>query len=311
MKISKRFSDFFDRCFRPFPSHLRKKALVLEGGGMRGVFLTGVLQAFTDKHYFPWEIIIGSSAGALNGALYASDQIHLARDAFFTYIPSADFINFSNVIHPDKHILDIDWIIETIINGDDPMDIKMLKKCCPVLITATDCTPYTKPKTVYLNSREDDIVTALKATAAVPYLYRGFVKYRNHQFLDGALLDPIPFKKALDLGYKEEDILVVMSHYKGYRKSQESFWVKTLYENYYKDEKYRYLVEALDQRFIGYNAIIDDLYLNHPGISILYPPEQFKLNRISHGRVKLAEGFEFGVSAAKKWLGLKAPHPPL
>jgi predicted patatin/cPLA2 family phospholipase len=192
MKIRKTVSTLLDRCFRVFPQKLKKKALVLEGGGMRGVFLTGVLQAFTDRHYFPWEIIIGSSAGALNGALYASDQIHLARDAFFTYLPTADFISFSNVIHPDKHILDIDWIIETIIHGDDPMDISKLGKCCPVLITATDCSPYTQPKTIYLNSKQDDIVTALKATAAVPYLYRGFVKYKNHQFLDGALLDPIP-----------------------------------------------------------------------------------------------------------------------
>jgi predicted patatin/cPLA2 family phospholipase len=311
MKISKTVSDLFNRCFRPFPQHLRKKALVLEGGGMRGVFLTGVLQAFTDKHYFPWEVIIGSSAGALNGALYASDQIHLARDAFLTYLPTANFISFSNVIRPDKHILDIDWIIETIINGDDPMDKTKLKKCCPVIITATDCSPYTRPKTVYLHSQEDDIALSLKATAAVPYLYRGFVRYKDHQFLDGALLDPIPFQKALDLGYREEDILVVMSRHKGYRKKQESFWVKTLYENYYKDEKYRFLVEALDQRYIRYNTTLDDLYLNHPRISILYPPEEFTLNRISRDKLKIVEGFEYGVTAARKWLDLKGSHPSL
>jgi predicted patatin/cPLA2 family phospholipase len=60
----------------------RKKVLVLEGGGMRGVFLTGVLQAFADRNYFPFELIIGSSAGALTGCAYAARQIHISRDAF-------------------------------------------------------------------------------------------------------------------------------------------------------------------------------------------------------------------------------------
>ena len=45
-----------------------KKVLVLEGGGMRGIFLTGVLQAFTDRGYFPWKLLVGSSAGSLTGA---------------------------------------------------------------------------------------------------------------------------------------------------------------------------------------------------------------------------------------------------
>ena len=53
------------RTGQTFPA---KKALVIEGGGMRGIFLTGVLQAFTDRGYFPWKLIIGSSAGALTGA---------------------------------------------------------------------------------------------------------------------------------------------------------------------------------------------------------------------------------------------------
>ena len=272
---------------------------------MRGVFLTGVLQAFADRNYFPWEVIIGSSAGALNGTVYASDQIYLARDAFFTNLPTAEFISFANVMNREKHILNIDWIIDTIIHGQDPLDIKKLKRSCPVLITATDCSENQRPKTVYLNSKTDDIYAALKATSAVPYLYRGFVEYKNHMFLDGALLDPIPFHKALKLGYKEDEILVVLSRHKGYRKKKESFWVKNLYENYYKQEKYQYLVEALDHRYMHYNALLDDLCSNYPAISVIYPPEDFKLNRITRDKEKLIQGFELGVIAGKAWLGIK------
>ena len=272
---------------------------------MRGVFLTGVLQAFTDRKFFPWELIIGSSAGALNGTVYAADQIYLARDAFFTNLPSAEFISFSNVMNREKHILNVDWVIDTILNGNDPLDIKALQYTCPVLITATDCTENKPLKTVFFTSKKDDIYTALKATSAVPFLYRGFVPYKNRLFLDGALIDPIPFYKALEMGYAEEDILVILSRHKGYRKKQESFWVKNLYEHYYKDEKYEHLVEALDQRYINYNAVLDDLDTNHPGISVIYPPETFKLSRITRDKHKIIEGFELGIAAGKDYLGIR------
>ena len=288
----------------PFP---KKKVLILEGGGMRGVFLTGVLQAFADRKYFPWKLIIGSSAGALTGAAYAAGQIHIARDAFFTLLTTKDFISYFNVLNREKHILDLDWMVETIISGDDPLDIKALRSSCPMIITATHISETGPPKKVYLHSRNDDVLTALKASAAVPFLYRGFVKYRHYNLLDGALLDPIPFHKALDMGYREKDILVVVSRNRKYRKKQESFWVKTLYESYYKDEKYKFLVDALEHRYERYNAVLDDLYDNHPKISVIDTPEEFKLNRLTRDRDKLIVGFELGVNAAKAWFTKSSP----
>lgn len=45
---------------------LQKTGLVLEGGGMRGVFTCGVLDFMMDHHMqFPY--VIGVSAGACNG----------------------------------------------------------------------------------------------------------------------------------------------------------------------------------------------------------------------------------------------------
>ncbi len=294
----KRIAEFFQKK-RPFPP---KKVMVLEGGGMRGVFLTGVLQGFTDRAYFPWKLIIGSSAGALAGAAYAAGQIHLARDAFFTLLTTKDFIRYFNVLNPEKHILDLDWLVNTIIGGDDPLDVEKVKASCPLIITATHIPENRPLESVYLNSKTDDLKIALKATAAVPFLYRGFVKYNNFNLLDGALLDPLPFHKALDMGFGEEEILVVTSRNREYRKRQESFWVKTLYEKYYKDPKYHFLIEALDNRYLKYNKVLDDLYLNHPGISVIDPPLDYKIGRLTQDRDQLLEGFELGTLTAREWL---------
>jgi predicted patatin/cPLA2 family phospholipase len=282
----------------PFP---QKKVLVIEGGGMRGIFLTGVLQAFTDRAYFPWELIIGSSAGALTGTAYAAGQIHLALDAFFTELLTGNFINISNIVRTEKHILNLDWMIDTIIKGDEPLNIRRLKKSCPVLITATHCRQTQPPETVYLNTKKDNVPTALKATAAIPFLYRNFVKYKHYKFLDGALLDPIPYKKALEMGYNEEDILVITTHKKGYRKKRESFWIKKLYESYYKNPRHKFLLKALD-RFQEYNKIRDDLERKNNKIDVIYPPDDFRVNRLSQDGERILEGFEQGIKVAKEWL---------
>lgn len=280
----------------------KKKVLVLEGGGMRGIFLTGVLQSFTDRGYFPWRLIIGSSAGALTGTAYAARQIHLARDAFFTELLAGQFIKLTNILRPDKHILNLDWMVDTIIQGAEPLDVRALSRSCPVLITATDCRPDNQPRTLYLSSRKDPVATALKATAAIPVLYRGFVEYGPHHFLDGGLLDPIPYGRALEMGYDEDEITVVVTRHRGYRKREESFWVKSLYESYYRDHRYRFLVEAIGSRFHLYNRALDDLEQRHRGIDVIYPPEDFRVDRLTRDGKRIMEGFAQGVIAGREYL---------
>lgn len=288
--------------FKGYPS---KKVLVLEGGGMRGIFLTGLLQAFKDREYFPFELIIGSSAGALTGTAFAADQICLARDAFFKELLTGQFIRMRNILRPEKHILNLDWMLNHIVMGEDPLNMKRLRlTACPVLITATSFSEHEVPETVFLSTKKDDIPKILKATAAIPFFYRGFVHYKNYMLLDGGLLDPVPYQKALNLGYREEEILVILTRPKGYRKKRESFWVSTLYENYYKDVKYRSLLLSMHERYQMYNRLIDDLETCYPGIDIIYPPEDFAVNRLTRSEEKILTGFEQGADAAKKYLGI-------
>lgn len=280
-----------------------KKVLVLEGGGMRGVFLTGVLQGFTDRGYSPFELIIGSSAGALTGTAYAAGQIWLARDAFFTELLSSQFICMRNILRPEKHILNLDWMINNIVMGEDPLNLRRLRLTgCPVLMTATSFSEDAAPETLYLSSRADSIPEALKATAAIPFFYRGFVRYKGYMLLDGALLDPLPYHKALSMGYREEDILVILTRPRGYRKKQESFWITALYENFYKDPKYRFLVYCLNERYRMYNRVLDELENRYPGIDAIYPPDGFSVNRLTRNEEKIVRGFEDGVSAARDYL---------
>jgi predicted patatin/cPLA2 family phospholipase len=142
----------------------------------------------------------------------------------------------------------------------------------------------------------------LKASAALPFLYKGFVHYKNHSLLDGGLIAPVPYQKALSLGFKEEDILVVLTRPKGYRKKEESFWIRQLFERYYKDPKYTPLVETLLNRHERYNQILDELENKYRGIEIIYPPEDFEVKRLTKDEKKILAGFEQGIFAAVSYL---------
>lgn len=297
----KRIAKMFG-LFKKKPAFPGKKVLVLEGGGMRGIFLVGVLQAFTERDYFPWKLVTGSSAGALTGAAYIAGQIHLARDAYFTKLLSNKFIHYSNIFRQDKNILDLDWMIDTIINGGEKLNIKKLKQSCPLVITATAVREELPPETIFLDSKTDDLFTALKATAALPYLYKGFVRYKEHMLMDGGLLEPIPFEKALSLGFKEKDILVVLTRPEGYRKKEESFWIRSILEHHFKDPKYIPLVKSLLTRHKKYNRVLDDLENKYRGIDVIYPPEDFEVQRLTRDAKKILEGFEQGIFAAVSYL---------
>jgi predicted patatin/cPLA2 family phospholipase len=279
---------------------------------MRGIFPTGVLQAFTDRKYFPFELIIGSSAGALTGTAYAAEQIWLARDAFFTELLAGQFIRMRNLLRPEKHILNLDWMIKHIVMGEDPLRLRKLRHIAPpVLMTATRFREDEVPDTIYLSTRTDHIPTALTATAAIPFFYRGFVRYKNYMLLDGALLDPVPYEKALSLGYREEEIMAVLTRPKGYRKEQESFWISALFQSYYKDDKYRYLLYAMNKRFHMYNRVLHDLEHRYQGIDVIYPPEDFAVNRLTRNEEKILAGFEAGIAAGRAYLkgsGGKSSH---
>ena len=285
-----------------FKKRRERKVLVIEGGAMSGVFLTGVLQAFTDQKYFPFKLIVGSSAGALAGCAYTAGQIHIARDAFFSEQLSENLIQLKNIFNTEKHMLNLDWMIDFFLNSPEYLDIKLVRKGCPVIITAVNCKDDHPLETIYFNSKKDDLSVVLKATAAIPFMYRGFVEYKGYKLLDGGTLDPIPFYWPLKMGYRDEDILVLATRPKGYRKKQESLIIRMLIEKYYNDQRYQHLVRELDDFHNKYNFILDDMEYNHPNIEVIYPPEGFDVQRLTTDPRKIIEGFEQGVRAGNMYL---------
>ena len=82
--------------------------LVLEGGGMRGVFTCGVLDYFMD-HDIRFPYAIGVSAGACNGLSYASRQRGRAKYSNIDLLEKYDYIGLKHLLKK-RNILDFDLL---------------------------------------------------------------------------------------------------------------------------------------------------------------------------------------------------------
>jgi predicted patatin/cPLA2 family phospholipase len=101
-----------------------RSALVVEGGGMRGIFAAGVLFAFGCEKYDPFDIYIGVSAGACDLASHLAGQNSRNYEVLTTYSSSTDFISFIRFI-AGGHLMDLDWLWNTTIRNCR-LDLKTL-----------------------------------------------------------------------------------------------------------------------------------------------------------------------------------------
>lgn len=100
--------------------HLQKTALVLEGGGMRGMFSAGVFEAFL-AHQFTFPYITAVSAGACNILSYMSAQPLRTRQIIEHYVTDKRYFSVRNWIKSGS-IFGFDFIFKELPKQLLPFD---------------------------------------------------------------------------------------------------------------------------------------------------------------------------------------------
>lgn len=204
---------------------MKNVGLVLQGGGMRGVYTSGVLDFFMDKDlYFPY--IIAVSAGACNAIAYTAKQKGLGKKICINYIKDNKYISYKNLLTKGS-ILEMDCIFNEIPNNLESFDFNSTTKSkYKLIITTTDC--YTG-NPIYIDKDEcNDIITAVKASSSVPFLTKP-VEFKEMSLLDGGVSDPIPIRKAIADGMHKN--VIVLTNEDGY--NQKPFKMKWLANRIY------------------------------------------------------------------------------
>ncbi len=270
---------------RPFP-----RALIVEGGAMRGVFAAGVLDGFLAEGFNPFDLCLGVSAGAANLAAFLAEMPGRNLKVFTDYSLRPQFISLFRFLKCG-HLMDLDWLWDITIK-EVRLDLKTIMASGKEFIICL--TDVNTGRAVYKRPGMDDLEEALKASSALPILYRGFPRIDNRACVDGGVADPIPIRQALKMGAKK--IMVIRSRPKSYFKN-EKFSQKILSRQL---KNYPALAQAASHRVRRYNESIELIRKPPTGVWIqeICPPENFKPGRLGKDKKVLLEGYEQGKAAA-------------
>ena len=187
------------------PNDKRTFGLVIQGGGMRAAYSCGAMvtllqYGLTDV----FEHVIGSSAGAMNGAYYLSADPRAAN----IYTDEITNKNFVNLLRREKKV-DIDYIIDLVLKHKRPLDLDKLRKSHSKLHVIVTNAKNGRKEVLSDHSDFVEIYEELRATAALPMLYDKTVQIKDKWYIDGGVSDLIPIDVAHELGCT--DIVVVMT----------------------------------------------------------------------------------------------------
>ncbi|MFC2581188.1 patatin-like phospholipase family protein [Segatella oris] len=270
-----------------------KTGLVLEGGGMRGVFTSGVLDAFM-KHDLYFRYIVAVSAGACNGMSYVSRQPRRARISNIDYLARYKYIGIRHLV-TQGCIFDRELLYDKFPNQLLPFDFdEYFKHAKDFEMVTTNCLT---GKAMYLSETSDrqrslDIV---RASSSLPYVSK-IVTVDGIPMLDGGIIDSIPINRAIETGHEHN--VVILTRNKGWRDTGKDRKVPAfIYKNYPR------LRVALSHRHVVYNQQIDliDRLEAEGKITCIRPMRPMEVGRIENDVEKLERLYEEGFAIGEKF----------
>lgn len=272
-------------------------ALVVEGGALRGVFSTGLLDGFLEADFNPFDLYIGVSAGASNLAAYLAGMKGRNGRIYRDYSLRPEFIDFGRFLR-GGHLLDLDWLWEITIREIrlDLATIYAWRK--PFIVVLTDVLT---GKAIYRQTAAEDLEHTLKASSAIPLLYRRYPEVDGRPSTDGGITDAIPVGEAIRRGAHR--IMVVRSRPRDYVK-RSGISDRLLIRHARSRPP---LGEAMKRRAALYNESVALIRKPPAGVEIIEvcPPGDFRVSRLSRDRRVLDEGYEQGLreagEAIRRW----------
>ncbi|HHF0522435.1 TPA: patatin family protein [Vibrio alginolyticus] len=268
------------------------RALIVEGGAMRGVFSCGILDHFLASEFSPFDSFWGVSAGASNLAAYLAKMPGRNLKIYLDYSLRKEFISPSQLLRGGD-MMNLDWMWNVTLEelGIDKSALKADSRPFFLGVTRQD-----NGQAEYHLPDIDDLAETMKASSALPVLYRNGVSLNGIQYVDGGVSDALPVAEAIKRGAKK--IMVLRSQPASYQKPRGRF--SALTRRMLKETPG--LIEPMLTREVRYNQTLALINNPPPGIKIIQvcPPETFKLKRLSRSPAPLRHAYELGIEAGKE-----------
>lgn len=267
----------------------KKMALVLEGGGLRGIYTAGVLDKFLDEN-IEFDMVVGVSAGALFGCNYPSKQKGRALRYNKKYCGDKRYMSFNSWIKTGNFI-NKEFAFEKLVYELDPFDFNTFKNSKTKFYAVVTNTKNGKAEYKLIDDMDNkDQMEYMRASGAIPCISK-MVEVNNEKYLDGAIGDSIPVKWAMEQGY--DKIVVVTTRPEDYRmKYKKRTYAKVMYR------KYPEFLKAFLNRYKMYNDTIDLIkeLENDKKILVIRPSKYIKISRLEKNPEIIQKQYDLGYS---------------
>ena len=273
----------------------KKTALIIEGGGQRGVFSFGITDTFINRNYDPFDIYIGVSNGVAVLCWYLIKETDNNLDKML-YAAKGDYLSYKNIF-TGKDILKFHQMYE---DGEKMFNPSMEKirnnlKGKNYIAVVTDAI---NANAEYYSFGDSEWMPKMIASGTLPILVKTPSLIDGRRKFDGGIADPIPVEKAYKMGAKK--IIVIRTYEKNFRR-------KLKLENYIGallSSQYPSLRKALLEHDKTYNRALD--FINNPPhdceIVQLCPPKKLKSKRDTKNIEVLKADYKLGKSVAEQFL---------
>lgn len=268
--------------------------LVLEGGGMRGVFTSGVLDYLLDrKIYFPYSVAV--SAGACNGLSYMSRQRGRAKASNIDLLEKHRYIGVK-YLWSQRCIFDQKFMYDTLPNKVLPFDYDAcFGNPATFEMVTTNCRT---GKACYLSDRSspERLINIVKASSSLPFVCP-IVTVDGEPMLDGGIVDSIPVERAIETGHPFN--VVVLTRNKGFREHSSDVKIpKYIYRDYPR------LRLVLSRRHACYNRQLElvDRLEAEGRILPIRPRHPLEVDRLECDTKKLEALYAEGYDCARQAL---------
>lgn len=272
---------------------MTKQALVVEGGAMRGVFASGVLDSFLEHDYDPFDFYMGVSAGASNLIGYLANQPKRSINIITQLATDKQFYNPTRFLRGGD-LTDVHWLVEQSFQ-QYPIDLHCFNQKSPLYATTTNVQTGLAE---YHRVNADNLQQTIEATSALPIAYKTLPALNGQCYSDGGVADSIPVQEAYRRGAKS--ITVILSRPQtGKKPSASNPWLwRRLFHRYPE------LATAMINRAKRYQESLD--FIQSPPkdcqIKVISPDSDFKVKRLTMKTALLERGYQQGLQRGLAYL---------
>ena len=277
-----------------------KTGIVVEGGGMRGIYGAGVLDVLVEND-IKADGLIGVSAGAIHGCSFVSGQKGRSIRYNLKYSRDPRYMSMRSLIRTGD-MFGIDFCYRELPETLDPFDNETFESSSTEYYVT--CTDVETGQPVYHRcpSLRGDRIDWVRASASMPLASR-IVELDGKKLLDGGVADSIPVMAFRKMGFKKD--LVILTRPEGYRKKQNP--MLPLIRRAYRE--YPEFVETAASRHLVYNRELDEISrLEREGeILVIRPSRRIKISRTERRPERIEQMYRLGrEDAMKAFSGIKA-----